>query len=173
MNERQHGTRFILFARLVCQTDVSDVLHIHRCACIAVLLTRGHQFEVDITSQPRRLHMVFILESPYQDLDVVESVTVFVWDKPQFVYHLLDIFTLVSAHERLSAQCVIEFWWRWKVPLSRLGSFCMEQICAERALEKSLYIALRNIRGIYVLFLQSLIHVLQHQLVVFDTTVFR
>ena len=78
MNERQNGARLALFARLVCQTDVSDVLNIHRCACIAVLLTRGHQFEVDITSQPRRLHMVFILESPYQDLDVVESVTVFV-----------------------------------------------------------------------------------------------
>ena len=173
MNERQDGTRLALFARLVCQTDMSLVLNIHRCACIAILFTRGHQFEVDITSHPRFFHMVFILESPYQDLDVVESVTVFVWDKPQFVYHLLDIFTLVSAHERLSAQCIIQFRRRWNVPLSRLGSFCMEQICAICSLEKSLYIALRNIRGMDVLFLQRLVHVLQHHLIVFDSTVFR
>ena len=100
--------------------------------------------------------MVLILEAPHQDLDVVEFVTISisVYDVPILVYHLLHIFTLVSAHERLSSECIIDFGWGWNVPLTALGSLCMEQVRAERALEKSLDIAVRNIRGMDVILLQ-------------------
>ena len=76
MNERQHGSQLALVALRVGVTDMSLVMNFHRCACVAVLLTRGHKFDGGITSHPRRLHMVLVLESPHQDLDVVEFVTV-------------------------------------------------------------------------------------------------
>ena len=145
MNERQHGSQFALVTLRVGVTDVSLVLNIHRCACVSVLLTRCHKFEHGVTNHPRCFHMIFILESPHQDLDVVKFVTVSVWNNHQFIFHLLDIFTLVSADESLSAECKIQFRRRWNVPLSILGSLCM----AERALEKSFYkIAARKMRGL-------------------------
>ena len=150
---------------------MSLVLNIHRCACVAVLFTRGHKFEGDITSHLRHLHMVLVLKSPHQDIYVVEFVTFYVCNNLLFVYHLLDIFTLVSADESLSAECKIQFRRRWDVPLSRISYLCMEQVCTVRALQKSLYIAVRNIRGMDVIILQRLIHILQHHLIVFDSTV--
>ena len=154
MNERQHSNRFALLALCIGVTEMNLVLDIHRCACVAALFTRCHKFEHGISIQPRHLHMILILESPHQDLDVVEFVTVSVWNNQQFIFHRLDIFTLVSADESLSAECKIQFRRRWYVPLSRLGSLCMEQVCTERALEKSPYIAVRNIRGMDILLLQ-------------------
>ena len=76
MNERQHGSQFALVTLRVGVTDMSLVLYIHRCTSVAVLLTRGHKFEHGITSHPRCFHMILILESPHQDLNVVEFVTV-------------------------------------------------------------------------------------------------
>ena len=78
MNERHYGNRLAFLALCIGVTDMSFVLNIHRCACVSALLTRGHQFKHDVTTHPRRLHMVLILESPHQDLDIVELVTVFV-----------------------------------------------------------------------------------------------
>ena len=42
----------------------------------------------------------------------------------------------------------------------------MEQVCAERALEKSPYIAVRNIRGMDVIHLQRFVHIAQHFIIV-------
>ena len=171
MNERQHSSRLALLTLCIGVTSMSIVLNIHRCTCVSVLLARGHKFKHGITSHPRYFHMILIFESPHKDSDVVEFVTVYACKNYPFVYHLLDICTLVSADESLSAECKIQFRRRWKVPLSRLGSLCMEQVCAERALEKSPYIAVRNIRGMDVFLLQLFIHILQHHLIIFGSTV--
>ena len=171
MNERQHGSQFALVTLRVGVTDMSLVLYIHRCTSVAVLFARCHKFEHGITSHPRCFHMILIFESPHQDLDIVEFVTVSVWNNHQFIFHRLDIFTLVSADESLSAECKIQFRRRWNIPLSRLGSLCMEQVCTVRALEKSPYIAVRNIRGMDILLLQWLVHILQHQFIVFGSTI--
>ena len=76
MNERQDGSRLALLALCIGVTDMSIVLNIHRCVCVSVLLARCHKFEYGITSHPRCLHMVLVLESPHKDLDNVELVTV-------------------------------------------------------------------------------------------------
>ena len=88
---------------------MSLILNLYRCAFVAVLLARGHKFDGVVTSHPGHFQMVFIFEPPYQDLDVFKLVTVFVRNNPLLVYHLLHILTLVSADERLTAECVIEF----------------------------------------------------------------